>query len=179
MARLGRSQAGESSAGGEPAMGPRGPVGPDVPWSEAEQRRWARWLTVEGRTAVAVQAACDRFVVEHNRFEDLRHGVGIRDGSGLIRRNLFRRQRAKPGRKVFAISVAYGQHNGIPVEHTMPHDIEIADNEFADFPEKASERYQVGQAENVIIDGKWVVATRIEGRPTPPRPPRLKPFESE
>ena len=40
-------------------VGPRGPVGPDVPLPADEQARLARRVTVEGRTASAVQTACD------------------------------------------------------------------------------------------------------------------------
>ncbi|MBE3099169.1 MAG: right-handed parallel beta-helix repeat-containing protein [Planctomycetes bacterium] len=50
--------AGESAAA--PAFGPRGPVGPDVPVSDAEKAQFARRVTVEGLTSAAVQAACDR-----------------------------------------------------------------------------------------------------------------------
>ena len=40
--------------------GPRGPVGPDVPLSDVEERGFANRITVAQRTAAAVQAACDR-----------------------------------------------------------------------------------------------------------------------
>jgi hypothetical protein len=48
------------------------------------------------------------FVVESNLFENLRHGIGIRGGSGIIRGNLFRNLRGKPFRPFVAISIAYG-----------------------------------------------------------------------
>ena len=47
-----------------PAYGPRGPVGPDVPLGDVEKARLAKRITVDGRTAAAVQAACDRAVKE-------------------------------------------------------------------------------------------------------------------
>jgi hypothetical protein len=43
-----------------PLVGPRGAVGPDVPLSAAESNRLASRITVTGRTAAAVQEACDR-----------------------------------------------------------------------------------------------------------------------
>ncbi|HUS90875.1 MAG TPA: right-handed parallel beta-helix repeat-containing protein [Phycisphaerae bacterium] len=43
-----------------PAPGPRGPVGPDVPLSDAGKKALAARVTVEARTAEAVQAACRR-----------------------------------------------------------------------------------------------------------------------
>jgi len=46
------------------APGLRGPVGPDVPLSEAEGKRLAPRITVEGRTAAAVRTACERAVKE-------------------------------------------------------------------------------------------------------------------
>ena len=55
---LGAPQDGREGAG-LPAVGPRGPVGPDVTLSDAEKKQLARRITVEGRTAAAVQAACD------------------------------------------------------------------------------------------------------------------------
>lgn len=45
-----------------PAVGPRGPVGPDVPLGDAEKTRFATRISVDGRTADDVQAACDRAV---------------------------------------------------------------------------------------------------------------------
>jgi len=47
-----------------PAVGPRGPVGPDVPLGDAERQRFEKRVAVEGRTAEAVQAACDRAAKE-------------------------------------------------------------------------------------------------------------------
>lgn len=46
--------------GGLPVVGPRGPAGPDVPLSEVEREQFAQRVSVEGRTAAAVQAACER-----------------------------------------------------------------------------------------------------------------------
>ena len=45
-----------------PAVGPRGPVGPGVPLDDAEGKHFDRRVTVEARTAAAVQAACERAV---------------------------------------------------------------------------------------------------------------------
>jgi Right handed beta helix region len=45
-----------------PAFGPRQPVGPDVPLSDTEKGALARRVTVEGRTASAIQSACDQAV---------------------------------------------------------------------------------------------------------------------
>lgn len=50
-----------------PALGPRAPVGPDVPPTDAEKTRFAKRITVQGRTAADVQAACDRAVKEDVR----------------------------------------------------------------------------------------------------------------
>jgi len=51
-----------AAAGGasRPAVGPRGPVGPNVPLTDGEKRHLARRIAVDGRTSAAVQAACDR-----------------------------------------------------------------------------------------------------------------------
>jgi len=71
------------------------------------------------------------FVVEANLFENLRHGVGIRDGSGIIRRNRFRNLRTRTTfRPLVAVSIAYGTHNNIPVEGCMPHNIAVRENVF-------------------------------------------------
>lgn len=45
-------------------IGPRGPVGPDVPLSETEKRHYSERVVVKGHTAAAVQAACKRAVKE-------------------------------------------------------------------------------------------------------------------
>jgi hypothetical protein len=101
------------------------------------------------------------FVVEANIFEDLRHAVGIRDGAGLIRGNLFRNLRTVTNfRKRIAISIRYGEHNSIPVEGCMPHSIQVADNVFEDLEE--SERYSVGRAENITIEGELLPETRTD-----------------
>ena len=46
------------------ALGPRGPVGPDVSLGEAEGKRLAPRIAVEGGTAAAVRTACERAVKE-------------------------------------------------------------------------------------------------------------------
>jgi len=118
------------------------------------------------------------FVVERNVFEDLRHGVGIRDGSGIIRYNVFRNLRTRTTfRPVIAISVSYGTHNGIPVEGCMPNHIWIYDNTFI-MPEGAKfERYRIGKAENIFIDGKLVPKTKSD-RPAPKTMPLLIPMDA-
>ncbi|MBM4018845.1 MAG: hypothetical protein FJ288_11035 [Planctomycetes bacterium] len=124
------------------------------------------------------------FVVEGNLFENLRHGVGIRDGAGIIRANLFRNLW---GYRPAAITIGYGTHNNIVVEGTMPREIQVSDNTFQDAGDRVFgdgivgesaehakiARYRLGKAENVTIDGKVVPATRVEGR-TPPPFPRLQ-----
>ncbi len=78
-------------------------------------------LTRYQRCAVDTHPGMDgTLVVKRNVFEEIRHGVGIRDGSGLIIGNVFRRLRADKGRDVVGISVAYGTHNNIPVEGRVP-----------------------------------------------------------
>lgn len=123
------------------------------------------------------------FVVEANIFQGLQHGVGIRDGSGLIQGNVFRDlQAAAPGATPVAISITYSEHNGIPVEGAMPHDIQVTGNAFlGPFQTSASHshehwlpvKYDVGEAENISIDGALVPATRRD-RPAPPPIPRLR-----
>ena len=110
------------------------------------------------------------FVVERNIFENLRHAVGIRDGSGLIRANLLRNLRTVTNfRPLVAVSIAYGTHNNIPVEDCMPHNIEIKDNVFQMPDGVKYERCSVGKAENITIDGKMVPETKVD-RPAPPIP---------
>jgi len=264
-----------------PTVGPRGPVGPDVPLDDAEKKRFDKRAVVEGRTAAAVQAACERaiqggvprvflpagqyvleaevrvpqgltllgegsrtliqakakdthlfcvngaldwsspkrlgkyvhkpgvrkthwefihnrvgsndqsayelcvvdthpgmdgtFAIEGNLFEDLRHAIGIRDGSGLIRGNLFRNFRGKPFRPFIAISIAYGTHNNVPVEGCMPHDIRMEANVFS--PEGAQyEKHSIGKAENIVMDGQLVPETKA-GPPAPPPLPLLLPMD--
>ncbi len=108
------------------------------------------------------------FVVEGNIFQNLRHGVGIRDGSGLIQGNLFRNLRTVTTfRDLIAISISYGEHNGIPVDGCMPHRIQVAENTFLDV--KDEEKYRVGKAENITIDGRLLPETRTD-RPAPAIP---------
>jgi hypothetical protein len=57
-------QQGRGAEANIPAAGPRGPVGPDAPLSEPEKESPAKRLAVEGRTAAAVQATCDRAAKE-------------------------------------------------------------------------------------------------------------------
>lgn len=59
-----RAQPRSEHEAGIPPAGPRGPVGPDVPLREAEKRQLARRIAVEGFTAAAVQAACERVTEE-------------------------------------------------------------------------------------------------------------------
>ena len=116
------------------------------------------------------------FVVENNLFENLRHGIGIRDGSGLIRWNLFRNLRGKPFRKFIAISIAYGTHNNVPVEGCMPHDIRVERNVFLKEGAKY-ETYSLGKAENILIEGELAPKTKAK-RPAPPPLPLLVPMNS-
>ena len=118
------------------------------------------------------------FVVEANVFENLRHGVGIRDGSGLIRCNVFRNLRTVTDfRSLIAISARYGTHNNVPVEGCMPHDIEIVDNVFV-IRGAEYEKCSIGKAENIVIDGKLVPETRVD-RPAPPPLPLLVQMDAE
>ena len=108
------------------------------------------------------------FAVENNVFENLRHGVGIRDGSGLIRNNVFRDLRTRTTfRPLVAISIAYGTHNDIPVEGCMPHGIQVKDNVFEMKEGVKYEPCSVGKAENITVDGKLIPETKTD-RPAPP-----------
>ena len=118
------------------------------------------------------------FVVEANVFENLRHGVGIRDGSGIIRGNVFRDLRTVTNsRSLVAISINYGKHNNIPVEGCMPHDIEVEGNVFL-MEDAKYEEYSVGKAENIVIDGELVPETKAD-RMAPPPLPLLVPMDAE
>jgi len=108
------------------------------------------------------------FVIENNIFENLRHGIGIRDGSGLIGHNVFRDLRTVTKfRPLVAVSVSYGTHNNIPVEGCMPHNIQIKDNVFLIKEGVKYEKYSLGKAENITIDDKLVPKTRVERPPLP------------
>ncbi len=116
------------------------------------------------------------FVVERNVFEQLRHGVGIRDGSGLICENVFRNLRTRTKfRELVAISVSYGKHNGIPVEGCMPNNIIIANNRFFGLSEE--QRYLIGKAENVVIEGRLLPETKSARRP--PAMPLLREMDAQ
>ena len=117
------------------------------------------------------------FVVENNLFENLRHGIGIRDGSGLIRWNLFRNFRGKSFRKLTAISISYGKHNNVPVEGCMPRDIRVERNVFLKEGAKY-EKYSLGKAENIVIEGELVPKTKAT-RPAPPPLPLLVPMDAQ
>ena len=109
------------------------------------------------------------FVVESNLFDGPRHGVGIRDGSGLIRGNVFRNLHTRTSfRSLVAISISYDTHNNIPVEGCMPHDIQVAGNVFEGL--KETEKHQVGKAENATIEGRLVPETLKERGPAPQLP---------
>lgn len=109
------------------------------------------------------------FVVENSLFENIRTGVVIRDGAGLIQGNLFRRIDGR------AIYVRYTTHHDIPVEDAMPHDVVISDNVFI----VVKKSYEVGKAENVTVDGKLVPETRTERKGPPPTIQRLKEVKDE
>jgi len=153
-------------------------------WEFVHNRVGSNDLSTYEPCAVDTHPGMDgTFVVESNIFENPRHGVGIRDGSGIIRGNVFRNLRtATDFRSTVAISISYDKHNGIPVEGAMPHDIEVTENTFvgpfesglapASGEHKVSAKYQVGEAENITIDGKLLPETR-QDRGAPPPVPRL------
>ncbi len=103
------------------------------------------------------------FVVENNIFENLRHAIGIRDGAGVIRRNLFRKPHGKSWRKWYGITIRYGTHNRIPVENAMPHHIEVAENTFLNVSKKYK-KYDVGKSENITVDGKLLPKTKSDNK---------------
>ncbi|OQW97015.1 MAG: hypothetical protein BWK77_02915 [Verrucomicrobia bacterium A1] len=155
-------------------------------WEFRHNRVGSNDLSVYELSAVDTHPGMDgTFVVEGNLFENLRHGVDIRDGSGLIQCNLFRNLRGKPFRPWLAISISYDTHNGIPVEGCMPHDIEVAENTFLNVGDQAfadgvileesapagkAVKYVLGQAENITIEGQLVPETQKEGTVPPPIP---------
>lgn len=163
----------------------------DLDWSSGRRlgrfvhrtgRRKTHWQLVHNRLgsndrspyelcAVDTHPGMDgTFVVEANLFENLRHGVGIRDGSGRIRRNVFRNLRTKTDfRPLIGVSISSGRHNNIPVEGCMPHHVEVRDNVFEMRPGAKVTECQVGKAENVTIDGKRVEGTSTD-RPAPAIP---------
>ena len=106
------------------------------------------------------------FIVENNIIENVRMGLGIRDGAGLIKGNLFRNITRT------AIIITWGKHNGIVVEGTMPRDIDISKNRF----EKVKKKYDIRKSENVTIDGKIVPETKMERKGPKTKIPRLKPM---
>ena len=119
------------------------------------------------------------FVVEANLFEKLRHAVGIRDGGGIIRGNVFRDLRTVTHfRPVIGVSVRYGTHDNVPVEGCMPNHVQITNNVFQQ-KERTDrfKKYSVGKAENVTIDGKLLPETKT-ARPAP-RIPRLEPMDEQ
>ena len=62
----------------------------------------------------------------------------------------------------------------------MPHDIQIRENYFLDFQDKKIQRFAIGKAENIAIDGQVVPETRVETRRAPPPPmPRLQEMEDD
>jgi len=120
-----------------PAAGPRGRVGPDVPLSDAERKGIARLITVEGRTAAAVQAVCDRAAREGIRVVFLPAGE-----------YLFEKAVRVPGGLTLL---------GEGAKH---------------------ERYSLGKAENVAIEGELVPKTEAK-RPAPPPLPLLVPMDAQ
>ncbi len=118
------------------------------------------------------------FVVENNIFENLCHGVGIRDGSGSIRDNVFRNLRTvTDSHPVAAISITYDTHNGLPVEGCMPHDIDVVDNVFRT-EGTVYEEYSLGKAENITINDRLVPDTKVH-RPSPQPSPLLIAMDQE
>ncbi len=104
------------------------------------------------------------FVVENNIIENIRMGLGIRDGAGIIKGNLFRNITRT------AIIITWGKHNGIVVEGTMPRDIDISKNRF----EKVKKKYDIGKSENISIDGEMVPKTKTKRKGPKTKIPRLK-----
>jgi len=139
-------------------------------WEFLHNRVQGDDLTTNQLAAVDTHPGMDgTFVVEANLFENLRLPIGIRDGSGLIYGNLFRKIRtAKTFRRAMAVWISYGTHNGIPVENAMPHDIRIAENTFLDLEQYNYSKYSLGQAENITIDGRLAAETQKDrGEPLP------------
>ena len=119
------------------------------------------------------------FVVQGNVFENLRHGIGIWDGSGLISHNVFRNLRTVTKFcPLVAISVSYGTHNNIPVEGCMPHNIQVEGNIFRMPKDVKYQKYSLGKAENITIDGKLVPETKAK-HPAPLPLPFLTPMDAE
>ena len=113
------------------------------------------------------------FRVEANVFEGVRHGVGIRDGSGIIRGNVFRGLRTRTTfRPLVGISIAYGTHNKVPVEGCMPHHVEVGGNRFEMEEGVSYQPCSVGKAENITVDGHLVPETRADR--AAPAIPRLQ-----
>ncbi|MBU4198826.1 MAG: hypothetical protein KKG09_10945 [Verrucomicrobia bacterium] len=83
------------------------------------------------------------FVVEANIFQNIATGIGIVDGSGIIRGNIFRDLWGQGGRKSMGMRFFYDTHNGVAVENSMPHDIEVTENIFPGVDQK----YDVGKGE--------------------------------
>jgi len=139
-----------------------------------------RFAPLSLKLALRWFSATGTFVVEANIFENLRHGVGIRDGSGIIKSNLFRNLRTITDfRTLVGISISYGTHNNIPVDGCMPHDITLEGNIFS--PERLREmenakykKYKIGKAENITIDGTLLPETKTARKATPLTIPRLQ-----
>jgi hypothetical protein len=151
-------------------------------WELVHNRFGSNDLSSTEEFAVDTHPGMDgTFVVEDCIFDGLRRGIVIRDGSGIIRGNVFRNLRAATGsRSRVAVLIGVSDHNGKPVEGAMPHDITVTDNtfegEFDTWIAPGSDgrarpaRYEIGKAENVTIDGTLVPATATERGPAPPLP---------
>jgi len=87
------------------------------------------------------------FLVEANLFENLNHGVGIRDGSGVIRNNLFRNF---SGPLAVGVRLFFTTHNYTPVENAYPHDVLIHDNRFENVPNPCL----IEHGRNIVVDGR-------------------------
>ncbi|MEA3224339.1 MAG: beta-galactosidase, partial [Planctomycetota bacterium] len=99
--------------------------------------------------------------------------------SGLIKGNVFHDLRTVTNfRRLVAISISHGTHNNIPVEGCMPHNIQVEGNIFQ-MPEGVKyQKYFLGKAENITIDGKLVPETKAQ-RPAPLPLPFLIPMDTE
>lgn len=95
------------------------------------------------------------FVVEGNRFENLIYGLGIRDGRGLIRGNLFRDFVSFNNAAPLSVHIRWTTHNGTPVEGAMPREIQLVGN-----ANQGSQAFlQVGEAANIWLEGELLPET--------------------
>jgi hypothetical protein len=70
------------------------------------------------------------------------------------------------------VYIGLSDHNGIPVENAMPHYIRVGDNQF-DFSVSTFDKYELGVAENIWIEGEIVPETDNPNGYPEPAIPRL------